>query len=345
MLIVFFLAFRWTNILGDSRLTLASLQIFNHDLLKSKWTPLRLNKFLMNTSVPLEATSCLTWYSNNHSEPIIPNFTRNSNLFLTLEGDWWYKSNCVLHALPYGIKGNEAVVKQLLARTKSNMPDEIDRLSCKRCVVIGNGNTLRNSSLGEKINKYDIVIRLNNAPVRGYEKDVGTKTTLRIFYPESATEDPIGENNLDTLFVLVPFKSVDIQWLKAIVYNEAKVTKGFWKNPAFIKNLDPSKVRVLNPFYMHQAVTKLLERPGMIQRRGSHPTTGFLAVTLGLNYCDEVHIAGFGYPFNKKDGLIHYYDHLNMKLMSNSVHNITDEHLCLKKLKNAGVIKYLTELS
>ncbi|GCB76419.1 hypothetical protein scyTo_0020469, partial [Scyliorhinus torazame] len=76
--------------------------------------------------------------------------------------------------------------------------------------------------------------------------------------------------------------------------------------------------------------------------RRSHPTTGFLAITLGLNYCDEVHLAGFGYPLNQKDGLIHYFDRLNMRQMSSTVHNITHEDVFLKKLRNAGIIKYLT---
>lgn len=32
-------------------------------------------------------------------------------------------------------------------------------LECRRCVVVGNGHRLRNSSLGSVINKYDVVIR------------------------------------------------------------------------------------------------------------------------------------------------------------------------------------------
>ncbi|XP_078387246.1 CMP-N-acetylneuraminate-beta-galactosamide-alpha-2,3-sialyltransferase 4-like [Cetorhinus maximus] len=320
-LIIFTLAFYWNSFLGSS---------------------FQLDKFHIKISIPLQDTHCSTWQSSNHSEQILPKFIRNTNLFLTVDDAWWHKPNYLFHTLPYGIKGNEVIVGKILVRTQSNMPDEIDRLNCKQCVIVGNGNTLRNSSLGETIDNYDVVIRLNNAPVRGFEKDVGNKTTLRIFYPESATEDPTLENNLDTLFVLVPFKTVDVHWLKAIVYNETKVISGFWRRPAFVKNLDPAKVRMLNPFYMYQAAMKLLEKPEMIKRRGFHPTTGFLAVMLGLNYCDEVHVAGFGYPLNQKDGLIHYFDRLKMRQMSNSVHNVTHEHQFLKKLKNAGVIKYLT---
>ncbi|XP_038634718.1 uncharacterized protein LOC119954013 [Scyliorhinus canicula] len=280
------------------------------------WISLQLDRFHMKVSLPIQATQCSTWQSNNLSEQILPKFIRNTNLFLSIDGDWWHKPNYLYHTFPYGIKGNEVIVKKILVRIQSHMPDEIDRLKCKRCVIVGNGNTLRNSSIGQTINEYDVVIRLNNAPVRGYEKDVGNKTTLRIFYPESATEDPTVENNLDTLFVLVPFKTVDVRWLKAIVYNETKVTSGFWKRPSFLKNLDPVKVRMLNPFYMSQAAIQFLGKPDMIRQRRSHPTTGLLAITLGLNYCDEVHAAGFGYPLNQKNGLIHYFDRLNMKQMS-----------------------------
>ncbi|RXN31322.1 CMP-N-acetylneuraminate-beta-galactosamide-alpha-2,3-sialyltransferase 1-like protein [Labeo rohita] len=49
---------------------------------------------------------------------------------------------------------------------------------------------------------------MNKAPVQGYEKDVGSRTTHRIMYPESAT-------HLDnsTHLVLLPFKILDIQWI------------------------------------------------------------------------------------------------------------------------------------
>ncbi|XP_009707973.1 PREDICTED: CMP-N-acetylneuraminate-beta-galactosamide-alpha-2,3-sialyltransferase 4-like [Cariama cristata] len=84
--------------------------------------------------------------------------------------------------------------------------------------------------MGETINTYDVVIRLNNAPVHGYEQDVGSKTTMRLFYPESAHFNPRTENNPDTLLVLVPFKPMDFQWMEAIL-NEKRFGRGFGNNP------------------------------------------------------------------------------------------------------------------
>lgn len=47
-----------------------------------------------------------------------------------------------------------------------------------------------------------------------------------------------------------------------------------------------------------------------------HPTTGILAVFVALNYCDVVHIAGFGYPNSKRERqLIHYFGRDTMKSM------------------------------
>lgn len=51
------------------------------------------------------------------------------------------------------------------------------------------------------------------------------------------------------------------------------------------------------------------------------PTTGLLAITLALHFCDLVHIAGFGYPdsANKKQ-TIHYYEQITLKSMAVSIY-------------------------
>ncbi|KAK0140220.1 CMP-N-acetylneuraminate-beta-galactosamide-alpha-2,3-sialyltransferase 1 [Merluccius polli] len=49
---------------------------------------------------------------------------------------------------------------------------------------------------------------MNRAPTRGFEEDVGARTTHHLMYPESA----VNLDN-DTNLVLIPYKTQDLQWL------------------------------------------------------------------------------------------------------------------------------------
>lgn len=49
---------------------------------------------------------------------------------------------------------------------------------------------------------------MNTGITRGFEKDVGNKTTHHVMYPESAVD--LDDN---THFVLFPFKIQDFEWL------------------------------------------------------------------------------------------------------------------------------------
>ena len=73
--------------------------------------------------------------------------------------------------------------------------------------------------------------RLNEAPVSGYEKDVGSKTTMRITYPEGAIQKP-ERYEKDSIFVLSAFKPKDFNWLRYMVFKEKLVrqtlSRGQW---------------------------------------------------------------------------------------------------------------------
>lgn len=286
---------------------------------------------------------CEAWLTQKKWESLKFNISRKTQLFLKLEDFFWREHRSTL-SLPYGIKGSELLLLKVLAVTSNyNMPAHIENLECRTCAVIGNGFVIKNSSLGSLINTYDVVIRLNDAPVRGYEDDVGNKTTMRFFYPESASYNPALQNEPDTLMVLVPFKQQDLRWLKEIIYNEKRVRKGFWKPPPQIWLGDASTIRVLDPHFLHKTADKLLKIPPQKGKQiPVHPTTGILAVFVALNYCDVVHIAGFGYPNSRNQRQpIHYYGYDTMKSMKNSYHDLNHEAEALKKLEDSGAILYL----
>nr|XP_033773629.1 CMP-N-acetylneuraminate-beta-galactosamide-alpha-2,3-sialyltransferase 4 isoform X1 [Geotrypetes seraphini]XP_033773630.1 CMP-N-acetylneuraminate-beta-galactosamide-alpha-2,3-sialyltransferase 4 isoform X1 [Geotrypetes seraphini]XP_033773631.1 CMP-N-acetylneuraminate-beta-galactosamide-alpha-2,3-sialyltransferase 4 isoform X1 [Geotrypetes seraphini]XP_033773632.1 CMP-N-acetylneuraminate-beta-galactosamide-alpha-2,3-sialyltransferase 4 isoform X1 [Geotrypetes seraphini]XP_033773633.1 CMP-N-ac len=287
---------------------------------------------------------CLQGNMGRKALLLIENYSRNHPAFLQMSDFFWEKNQSV-YQLPYGTQGSEEILLKVLALTmRYDMPDRVQSLPCWRCVVVGNGHRLKNSSLGDVINKYDIVMRLNNAPVHKYEHDVGNKTTLRLFYPESADFDPHLQNNPDSLMVLVPFKTPDIQWLKAVLNNEKRSRKGFWKSPPLIWDVKPENVRILNPYFMEVTASKLLNVSIKPPRKNKEkPTTGLLAITFALHICDVVHIAGFGYPetTNKKQ-TIHYYEQITLTSMADSDHNVSHEAQAIRRLLEARIIRNLT---
>ncbi|XP_077190174.1 CMP-N-acetylneuraminate-beta-1,4-galactoside alpha-2,3-sialyltransferase isoform X5 [Paroedura picta] len=161
---------------------------------------------------------CKPGYASALMTAIFPKFSRPAPMFLDDSFRKWARIRDFVP--PFGIKGQDNLIKAILSVTKDyRLTPALDSLSCRRCIIVGNGGILANKSLGLKIDDYDIVIRLNSAPVKGFEKDVGGKTTLRITYPEGAIQKP-EQYEKDSLFVLAGFKWQDFKWLKYIVYKE-----------------------------------------------------------------------------------------------------------------------------
>lgn len=57
---------------------------------------------------------------------------------------------------------------------------------------------------------------MNNAPVSGFQRDVGSRTTVRLLYPEGAPHSA-NEYRETTTVALVVFKSLDLEWLVSVV--------------------------------------------------------------------------------------------------------------------------------
>ncbi|XP_026006709.1 ST3 beta-galactoside alpha-2,3-sialyltransferase 3b isoform X2 [Maylandia zebra] len=287
---------------------------------------------------------CKPGYAAAKMATIYPKFTKLAPMFLDRNFKRLSKVNNYLP--PFGFKTQERIIDSILTITKNyGLGEELDSLSCKRCIVVGNGGILSNKSLGSRIDEYDVVVRLNEALVKGYGKDVGTKTTIRITYPEGAIQNP--ENyEQDSLFVLSAFKPLDFKWLRQMVYKEKmRGTDGFWKSVAQSVPREPTEMRILNPYFIQEAAFQFIGLPfnNGLMGKGNIPTLGTVAITMALHNCDEVAVAGFGYDMNKPYAPLHYYESVKMSAIKESwTHNISKEKEFLRKLVKANVIKDLT---
>ncbi|XP_074141752.1 lactosylceramide alpha-2,3-sialyltransferase isoform X1 [Sminthopsis crassicaudata] len=251
---------------------------------------------------------------------------------------------------PFGFRKFSRKLQNLLKLLpEHDLPENLKAKRCKHCVVMGNGGILNGLGLGHILNQFDIVIRLNSAPVQGYTEHVGNKTTIRMTYPEGAPLSDL-EYYSNDLFVAVLFKSVDFNWLEAMIKNETVpfwVRLFFWKHVAEKIPLQSKQFRILNPVIIKNTAMDMLHYPEPQTRiwgwSQNVPTMGIIAVVLATHLCDEVSLAGFGYDLNQPKTPLHYFDNLCMAAMNEqTMHNLTTETKFLQKIVKEGTVKDLS---
>uniref|UniRef100_A0A671KWY6 CMP-N-acetylneuraminate-beta-1,4-galactoside alpha-2,3-sialyltransferase-like n=1 Tax=Sinocyclocheilus anshuiensis TaxID=1608454 RepID=A0A671KWY6_9TELE len=229
----------------------------------------------------LSEGACKPGYAAAKMSAIYPKFTKPASMFL--DRNFKRLSKVTNYLPPFGFKTQERIIDVILTATKNyGLGPDLDSLSCKRCIIVGNGGILSNKSLGSCIDEYDVVIRLNEAPVSGYTRDVGTKTTLRITYPEGSIQKP-ERYEKDSLFVFSAFKPLDFKWLRQMVFKEKlQGTEGFWKSVAYSVPRQPSEIRILNPYFIQEAAFQFIGLPqnNGLMGKGNIPTLGTVEMPL-----------------------------------------------------------------
>ncbi|XP_061885354.1 CMP-N-acetylneuraminate-beta-galactosamide-alpha-2,3-sialyltransferase 1-like isoform X1 [Entelurus aequoreus] len=193
---------------------------------------------------------------------------------------------------------------------------------CRTCAVVGNSGNLKGSHYGPLIDYHHIVIRMNGGRTKGYEEDVGTKTTHHVMYPESA-------KYLDnaTHLVFFPFKINDLLWLLK-TFTPREDGK---ENPQKRGNKD--LVMILNPAFMKYVHEMWLKKSG------SYPSTGFMTLVLSMQMCDEVSVFGFG--ADRDGNWSHYFEVLKNKRLRTGPHPGTQEYDVIQQLQRKQTIRLL----
>ncbi|XP_056154766.1 CMP-N-acetylneuraminate-beta-galactosamide-alpha-2,3-sialyltransferase 1-like, partial [Lampris incognitus] len=195
---------------------------------------------------------------------------------------------------------------------------------CRTCAVVGNSDNLKGSHYGPLIDINDVVIRMNAARTKGFEADVGSRTTLHAMYPESAV-DLANTTHL----VLFPYKTLDIQWLIS-AFTTGSITLTYTRVRARIK-ANKDLVMVLNPAFIKYVHDIWLEK------HGKYPSTGILALILSLHICDEVNV--FGYGADKEGYWNHYWEVIESKHHRSFQHNRNYEYNLIEELSEQGKLQ------
>ncbi|XP_050984048.1 lactosylceramide alpha-2,3-sialyltransferase isoform X2 [Labeo rohita] len=250
---------------------------------------------------------------------------------------------------PFGFLHMKNKLQEIMDLLPASSEERHGGKDCRRCLVIGNGGILKGLGLGPLFNQFDTIIRLNSGPVRGFSADVGSRTSIRMSYPEGSPK-VWDDTDSDLRFVAVIYKSIDFHWLRAMITKMSVALWDrlfFWQSVSTSVPLKASQFRLLNPEIIRETAFDLLHYPSVRERiwgwDQNVPTLGVSALNLATYLCDEVSLAGFGYNLSRKDAPLHYYGNsLMTSMLKEAMHNVRTETVFLKRLVASGSITDLT---
>uniref|UniRef100_A0ACB8EK80 Alpha-N-acetylgalactosaminide alpha-2,6-sialyltransferase 2 n=2 Tax=Sphaerodactylus townsendi TaxID=933632 RepID=A0ACB8EK80_9SAUR len=260
--------------------------------------------------------------------------------------------------VPYGWRGLSYGV---IARSVQLLNDSVNsRLftmtrppnSCIRCAVVGNGGILNGSHQGKDIDAHDFVFRLNGAVIKGFEKDVGTKTSFYGFtvntmknsliaYAEYGfTQIPQGK---DIRYIFIPSDIRDYLMIRSAALGipvPEGSDKGDEPQKYFGSEKSADKFKLLHPDFLHYLTERFLRSEILSTQFGYlyMPSTGALMLLTALHTCDQVSAYGF-ITENYRKFSDHYYEQEKKPLVFYANHDMLLESELWKSLHRVGIMK------
>ncbi|XP_067283148.1 alpha-N-acetylgalactosaminide alpha-2,6-sialyltransferase 2 [Pseudorasbora parva] len=222
--------------------------------------------------------------------------------------------------------------------------------ACVRCAVVGNGGILKGSQQGKVIDSHDYVFRVNGAVIKGYEDDVGTKTSfygfttnslknsLAAYYEDGFNAVP---RDPDIGYIFIPAETRDYTMLAAAVQRvsvPSGVDEGDRPSELFGYNPEIHQFKMIHPTFIQYVTQRFLKSPQLDQYRDLYmPSTGALMLLTALHTCDQVSAYGF-ITDNYNDFSDHYYDKVMKPLIFYANHDMMMEGQLWKQLHSHKVL-------
>ncbi|XP_053541028.1 alpha-N-acetylgalactosaminide alpha-2,6-sialyltransferase 1-like [Ictalurus punctatus] len=222
---------------------------------------------------------------------------------------------------------------------------------CIRCAVVGTGGILNGSKMGTEIDSHDYVFRMNGAVTKGFEEDVGNKTSVYVHTSFSLTQSIIGlgesfkriPHDEGIIYVMIPEGLRDFEWLEGLL-GKKRMTYGSYKGyrpfTFYSDRFREDKFYVLHPDFLRYIRNRFLPSKTLETSHWAiyRPTNGAFTLFLALHTCDIVNAYGFITADHSK--YPNYYIHRNTKtrVIFYINHDYNVEIKTWKKLHDAGII-------
>ena len=207
-------------------------------------------------------------------------------------------------------------------------------LNHKKIAIVGGSSSLLKEDYGSFIDQHDFVIRFNRSPTKGYEKYVGSKTSLRVmgeqFFLNKSEQYPDENINFEYLV-----KNVHNTNLLVLCINNIQDVK---KNNKFSKT---NILSYLDTSINHKLKFHLISKFNYLKKfkfyfDNSDLTSGCLILSLLVYHNINPSIFGFDFFKSQSNYSMYYSNHIEKSI----IHKFTLEQELLSVIKKRGLAKF-----
>ncbi|XP_026034085.1 alpha-N-acetylgalactosaminide alpha-2,6-sialyltransferase 1-like isoform X2 [Astatotilapia calliptera] len=311
-----------------------------------------------NQDAPPRPTACAQSLRNSDDENFKKAFLPNIRLFLHKDNINMSEWNRLSHFNnPFGFMEfkYDDVMKSVKLIPKPKEPLLLPKPGgdgCVRCAVVGTGGILNGSKKGVEIDGHDYVFRMNGAITKGFEEDVGNKTSVYVHTAHSITSSryilkkhgyKAAPHDEGIKYVMIPEGMRDYQWLEGLLKGE-KVSAGPYRNRLprtyYSGQYNESRFYVLHQDFLRYVRNRFLKSPNLNKRYWARvrPTNGAFTLFLALHTCDTVDAYGFMSEEFKKYSNYYYDKYVKTRVVFYSNHDYIQEKNTWKNLHNSKIL-------
>ncbi|KAK9811599.1 hypothetical protein WJX72_006769 [[Myrmecia] bisecta] len=228
-----------------------------------------------------------------------------------------------------------SIAAHLSPRLPNSQATRMQRRTLGRCALVGNAGAQLHHSYGAEIDAHDVVVRFNQGPLRGFEESLGTRTSLEIINKAWMSQLLEGIKSVSPTTrisrhawdwrepgtALGVYEMFDPASFAFRMSHQIADKEEWWRQAykKFRRIFPEHPLVALSPHFVVWANQKYAELKAGVQAEGlgsyagEKPMSGFYAVLLCVQVCEELDVYGFT-PYQEADRLdplaprYHYFD-------------------------------------
>jgi len=204
------------------------------------------------------------------------------------------------------------------AQLRRALPERGERKRFASCALVGNSGALLFHERGTEIDGHEAVFRFNNAPVKGYEKNVGSKTTFQVFNSKAVREylarlKKKRPKETWSILTITDFqggkKEIDYNGKRMTALDQAKQVQ--WSqildrlqqfgNPQTFSIVAPGLSYRVREVY--EELQRRFEKEGLGKYEGLKPSSGFYTFFVMREICDSIDIYGVSSREHRRENI------------------------------------------